>query len=243
MQTALQEFEEFDKAEWELDDLALGCQPFIEPIAPVNGKPVARQGYQRIKRAMDIVSAGALLLLLALPMLVIALAIRLESKGPVFFSQTRCGEKGRHFKFWKFRSMVSNAEGKKTALENQADKTSGIRFKMTVDPRVTKVGRFIRKYSIDELPQLWNVLKGDMSMVGPRPPLPEEVAEYSRYEFNRLSATPGITCTWQIGGRSDIPFDQQVEMDLDYIAAQSLMLDLTILVRTPLAVLAARGAY
>ena len=139
--------------------------------------------------------------------------------------------------------MVSDAEDKRKALEANNEMTSGVLFKIRDDPRITKVGRFLRKTSIDELPQLFNVLKGDMSLVGPRPPLPDEVRDYQRSDCRRLEALPGITCIWQVSGRSNIPFDQQVELDINYIRNQSLGLDLVLLLKTIPAVLFARGAY
>ncbi len=243
MPTALKNTPDFETNGWVLDEPPSDSRPSLALIrSPEMGSSNLRI-YPSIKRAFDIIASASLLVLFALPMLMIAIAIRLESKGPAFFTQTRCSTNGRHFRFWKFRSMVVNAEAQKAALADSADKTSAVRFKMTHDPRITTMGRFIRKYSIDELPQLWNVLVGDMSMVGPRPPLPDEVARYTPFEQKRLSVIPGITCTWQISGRSEIPFDQQVEMDIEYITERSLMMDLAILLKTPFAVIAARGAY
>jgi lipopolysaccharide/colanic/teichoic acid biosynthesis glycosyltransferase len=144
---------------------------------------------------------------------------------------------------WKFRSMFIDAEERKAALEAQNEMQGGVLFKMKDDPRITRVGRTIRRLSIDELPQLWNVLKGDMSLVGPRPALPLEVSQYSLEERDRLAAKPGITCTWQVSGRSDIPFDEQVVLDIDYIREQSVKNDLKLLVKTVPAVITGRGAY
>ncbi|MFT6037626.1 MAG: lipopolysaccharide/colanic/teichoic acid biosynthesis glycosyltransferase [Candidatus Azotimanducaceae bacterium] len=203
-------------------------------------KPRMTNLYTSSKRLFDVVLAVTGLLLLAPVIAVLGLLIKLESSGPVFFSQSRCGLKGAPFRFWKFRSMVVDAEARKTELMQE---TKGdLRFKMVDDPRITWIGKFIRKYSIDELPQLWNVLIGDMSLVGPRPPLPDEVAQYSAHAWHRLDVIPGITCTWQIGGRSQIPFPEQVELDLSYIRTRSLRNDFVILLRTSVAVLAARGA-
>jgi exopolysaccharide biosynthesis polyprenyl glycosylphosphotransferase len=199
--------------------------------------------YLAIKRAMDITAAGIGLLLLSPLLLLIALLIRLDSPGPVLFSQTRVGERGREFRCWKLRSMFIDAEDRKRDLEAQNEMQGGVLFKMKHDPRITRVGRFIRKASIDELPQLWNVLRGDMSLVGPRPAIPDEVAKYTPYERGRLAVKPGITCLWQISGRSDLPFDKQVELDIDYARSRSLGMDLDILLRTVPAVLTARGAY
>ncbi|MCK5525070.1 MAG: sugar transferase, partial [Thiomargarita sp.] len=168
-----------------------------------------------IKRIFDIIVSGIILLLLSPILLAVILWIRLDSEGPIFFLQKRVGKEGKLFTMWKFRSMYIDAEERKAAL---MEKTKGVsRFKMKTDPRVTRVGRFIRKFSIDELPQIWNIFIGDMSLVGPRPPLPDEVAKYTLDHFKRLNVTPGITCIWQVSGRSDIPFKEQVKMDLEYI--------------------------
>lgn len=199
--------------------------------------------YGRLKRAVDMIVAGVMLVLLAPLLLATAFVIRLESPGPVLFDQVRIGYRGRPFKFWKFRSMYRDAEQRRRQLEQANEMQGGVLFKMKKDPRVTVVGRFIRKFSIDELPQLWNVLVGDMSLVGPRPALPNEVARYSLQDRGRLDAVPGITCIWQVSGRSNIPFDQQVKLDLRYICFQSIRQDLKILLQTVPAVLTGRGAY
>lgn len=196
-----------------------------------------------MKRLIDIVVSGTLLLLL-LPLFgLVALAIRLESPGPVFFRQIRVGCQGRTFAMWKFRSMYIDAEQRKVALEALNEMQGGVLFKLKQDPRITRVGRTIRRLSIDELPQLWNVFKGDMSLVGPRPALPIEVSQYSLDERGRLNAKPGITCTWQVTGRSDIPFNEQVLLDIEYINQQSVRNDLKLLVKTVPAVISGRGAY
>jgi exopolysaccharide biosynthesis polyprenyl glycosylphosphotransferase len=201
------------------------------------------QGSYLLKRLFDIV-ASAVLLVLLLPVFVgVALAIRLESPGAILFRQTRVGRWGKLFTMWKFRSMYADAEARKAALMAQNEMAGGVTFKMKNDPRVTRVGRFIRKTSIDELPQLWNVLLGDMSLVGPRPPVPAEVDEYSLSDRRRLEVIPGITCIWQISGRSEIPFDQQVELDVQYIESQSFWTDLKILLKTVPALLFGTGAY
>ena len=219
---------------------------------PTNNKTIERYAkapvttdsslYLATKRCIDVLASGILLILLTPGMLIVAICIKLESKGPVFFFQERCGLHGKSFRFFKFRSMVGDAEARKTTIADQSDIKS-IRFKMALDPRTTRIGAFIRKYSIDELPQLINVLLGDMSLVGPRPPLPSEVAEYTPYQHRRLTVIPGITCTWQIGGRADIPFEQQADMDIMYIRTRSLWQDIRILIQTPLAVITAKGAY
>jgi exopolysaccharide biosynthesis polyprenyl glycosylphosphotransferase len=201
------------------------------------------RGTHVAKRLLDVVGAAVLLVLLAPFLALVALLVRLDSPGPVLFPQTRVGRFGALFTMWKFRSMYRDAEQRKAALLAQNEMAGGVIFKMKDDPRVTRVGRFIRKGSIDELPQLWNVLKGDMSLVGPRPPVPREVAEYTLADRRRLEVTPGITCIWQVSGRSDIPFPQQVELDVAYIESQSLWLDLVLLLRTVPAVLFSRGAY
>ena len=173
----------------------------------------------------------------------LAISIKIESPGSVFFSQTRLGRAGMPFKCWKFRSMFVDAEQRKQALLAANEMEGGTTFKMKRDPRVTRIGRFIRKASIDELPQLWNVFIGDMSLVGPRPPVPQEVAKYSAYDRQRLLVKPGITCLWQVSGRSDIPFEEQVGLDIQYIVGRSLRLDILLLLRTIPAVIFARGAY
>lgn len=206
----------------------------------------ARQGlhlYPAAKRALDVSVAMIGLALLLLPFVVLALLIRLDSPGPVLFSQVRIGRRGRPFRCWKLRSMYTDAEQRKAALLAVNDMPGGTTFKLRRDPRITRVGRLIRKASIDELPQLWNVLVGDMSLVGPRPPVPMEVAQYTARQRQRLSVKPGITCTWQVSGRSDIPFEAQVELDIDYIRKRSLSLDVRLLLATVPAVLLARGAY
>ena len=195
------------------------------------------------KRFFDMFVSGIILLVLSPFLLAVILWIRLDSQGAVLFPQTRVGKGGKLFTMWKFRSMYIDAEKRKAALMRNNEMKGGVLFKMKGDPRITPVGRFIRKFSIDELPQIWNVFIGDMSLVGPRPPLPSEVVEYTSYQRRRLEVTPGITCVWQISGRSDIPFVQQVEMDLAYIASQSFWNDIALLVKTIPAVLTARGAY
>ena len=195
------------------------------------------------KRIMDYLLASIALILLSPLMTMVAVLIKLDSKGPVFFKQQRVGHNGICFNMWKFRSMSVDAETRKEELLAENEMDNGVLFKMKKDPRITRVGRIIRKTSIDELPQLFNILLGEMSLVGPRPPLPNEVAEYRRSDYQRLDALPGITCKWQVSGRSDIPFEQQVEMDIDYIEHQSLWNDIVLLMKTIPAVIFARGAY
>ncbi len=196
-----------------------------------------------LKRSFDILISATLLLFLTIPALVMIAVIRLDSPGSAFFCQKRVGKHGRFFNMWKFRSMYIDAEQRKAELLANNEMDGGVIFKMRQDPRITRIGRFIRKFSIDEMPQLWNVFIGDMSLVGPRPPLPREVAQYTPYERQRLSVRPGITCVWQVSGRSDIPFKQQVEMDLHYISKQSFLFDIVLLFKTIPAVLKAKGAY
>jgi len=196
-----------------------------------------------IKRLFDILMSASSLIVLSPFLLIISLLIYRDSPGNVFFFQQRVGKNGKLFKMWKFRSMYANAEQLKAALMKNNEMAGGVLFKMKGDPRITRIGKILRKFSIDEIPQLWNVLIGDMSLVGPRPPLPEEVEQYTAYEFLRLAVMPGITCIWQISGRSDIPFPEQVELDLHYIATQSFWVDIVILLKTVPAVIIGRGAY
>ncbi|WP_258406589.1 WecB/TagA/CpsF family glycosyltransferase [Shewanella spartinae] len=195
------------------------------------------------KRLLDILGAGILLVLLTPLLLLTALLIRLESPGAILYSQQRAGLNNKPFTMWKFRSMYQDAEARLAALKASNEMDGGVLFKMKRDPRITGIGKLIRKASIDELPQLWNVLKGEMSLVGPRPALPSEVSQYSLSDRRRLSVKPGITCIWQVSGRSDIPFDKQVLLDVDYIYQQSLWADIRLLLKTIPAVLFARGAY
>ena len=195
------------------------------------------------KRALDITVSASLLTLLLPFFILIALLIRIESKGAVLFCQSRAGRNNQPFCMWKFRSMYQDAEQRLAQVQSENEMQDGVLFKMKRDPRVTVIGKFIRKASIDELPQLWNVLKGDMSLVGPRPALISEVKQYSQHDRNRLMVKPGITCIWQVTGRSNIPFEQQVELDIDYIYQQSVSADIWLLIKTIPAVLFARGAY
>jgi lipopolysaccharide/colanic/teichoic acid biosynthesis glycosyltransferase len=170
-----------------------------------------------------------------------AIAIKIDSSGPILFRQKRVGLNGRNFTLYKFRSMVKNAEKMREQIEH-LNEMSGPVFKIRDDPRLTKVGKFIRKFSIDELPQLFNVLKGDMSLVGIRPPISEEVKKYERWQRRRLSMKPGITCIWQVSGRNKVDFDQWMRMDLNYIDNWSLKLDFKLLLKTIPAVLFTKGA-
>ncbi len=198
---------------------------------------------QTAKRAFDFVAASLILLALLPLFAVVAVVIKLTSKGPVFYVCDYVGYRGRRFPGYKFRTMVADAEAKKVEL-NHLNHMKGPAFKIRDDPRITGVGKILRKYSIDELPQLWNVVKGDMSLVGPRPPLPEEWVEYKDWHRAKLSVIPGITCYWQINGRSEITdFDEWARLDLRYIDEWSLWTDLKILAGTVPAVLKGHGAY
>ncbi len=195
------------------------------------------------KRLMDIVLAILALVLGSPIFLLTAFLVKVTSPGPIIFSQVRVGKFGRHFKFYKFRSMYIDAEARKAELMKHNESKDGVIFKMKHDPRITPVGRFIRKFSIDELPQLFNVILGDMSLVGPRPPLPSEVRTYTLEERKRLNITPGITCLWQVSGRSELPFKQQMALDKEYIASRSAWKDFLILLKTIPAILTGKGAW
>lgn len=203
--------------------------------------PAHAVSYGVWKRAFDFTFSFFMLCLLSPIMLLIALAVKLTSPGPVFFRQVRVGRRGKHFRLIKFRSMCVNAEALRKEIEhlNEAD---GPVFKIKRDPRITPVGAFLRKYSLDELPQFINVLVGQMSVVGPRPPLPLEVEQYGERELRRLSVKPGLTCLWQICGRNDVNFDQWMEMDIQYLNTMSFQEDLRIVLKTIPAVLTGRGA-
>ena len=195
-----------------------------------------------VKRTMDVVGSGLGLVLASPLMLGAAIAVKVTSPGPVIFKQKRTGKNGREFYMYKFRSMYQDAEARLAELQalNEVD---GPVFKMTNDPRITPVGKFLRKTSIDELPQLVNILRGDMSIVGPRPPLPKEVAQYSDWDWGRLAVRPGLTCYWQVSGRSNLSFDEWMRLDLKYIEEQGLITDLRIILRTVVVVLKGDGAY
>ncbi len=193
------------------------------------------------KRVLDILGASAMLVLLSPIFLLAAIAVRLSSPGPIIFRQQRVGLGGRVFWFYKFRSMYVDAEQRKKDLEH-LNEAQGPVFKIARDPRITPVGRFLRVTSIDELPQLWNVLRGDMSLVGPRPPIPDEVRRYAPWHRRRLEVPGGLTCIWQVSGRCDIPFEDWMRMDLQYARRQSLATDLALLWKTVGAVLSRRGA-
>ncbi len=196
-----------------------------------------------IKRGLDILAGTAGLLALSPLLLTVIALIKLEDRGPIFFRQTRVGLRGRLFGMWKFRSMVMNADKLKDTLLAQNEMQGGVTFKMKNDPRITRIGKYLRKFSIDEMPQLYNVLQGDMSLVGPRPPVPREVQEYTVEDRQRLLAKPGLTCFWQVGGRSEIDFNGQVRLDVEYIKSQSVWLDIKLLFKTVPAVVFGKGAY
>lgn len=187
--------------------------------------------YKFSKRLLDIICSLFGLIILSPVLLIVAILIKLESKGPVIFSQKRVGLNGEEFKMYKFRSMVQNAEELKEKLVKQ-NEMSGPMFKMKEDPRVTKVGKFIRKTSIDELPQLINVLKGDMSLVGPRPSLPKEVEKFESWMLDRLNVKPGLTCYWQVSGRNNIDFEDWMKLDLQYVEDRNFLLDLKLIFKT-----------
>jgi exopolysaccharide biosynthesis polyprenyl glycosylphosphotransferase len=219
-------------------------------IRPVAGLPLLHveepefSGFRRVlKGVFDRSVAMVSILLLSPVFLVLAVSVRLGSRGPALFRQVRVGRDGSIFTMLKFRSMYVDAEARLAGLAGHSDHGDGILFKMRDDPRVTPVGRLLRKYSLDELPQLFNVLLGSMSLVGPRPPLPREVARYEEHVHRRLLVKPGLTGLWQVSGRSDLSWDESVRLDLYYVENWSLALDLAIIARTVWAVLQGRGAY
>lgn len=213
-------------------------------VAPPLTGPLRAPAFLPVtKRALDIAVAVPLLLLSLPVMAVAALATKLTDGGPVLFWQPRVGHGGRLFRFPKIRSMRLGAEALHPVPRAGTNRDGSVRFKLEIDPRVTRVGRILRKLSIDELPQLWCVLTGEMSIVGPRPPLPVEVRCYDDWARRRLDVKPGLTCIWQVSGRSDIPFSRQVELDLCYIETQSLWQDIKLILLTIPAVLSCRGAY
>lgn len=203
----------------------------------------AQVGYLFIKRIFDIVASFAALLILSPLFLVIAILIKLEDpQGPVFYSQFRVGRNGKKFRMYKFRSMCVDADKKLKDLLAK-NEVEGAMFKMKDDPRITKVGKWIRKTSVDELPQLWNVLHGDMALVGPRPPLPRETATYSEYDKQRLYVQPGCTGLWQVSGRNDVGFHEMVALDIQYIKTRNLWVDVKIMFKTVGIMIHPNGAY
>jgi len=202
-----------------------------------------RVGSGRVtKRAFDIVGSIAFLIVFSPLYLMLALLVKLESRGPVFFSQTRTGRLGEEFQMYKFRSMRLNAEAEFGKLLAQNQHAEGVTFKMKNDPRITRVGKWLRRFSLDELPQFVNVLQGGMSLVGPRPPTPREVSCYTPAHRRRLAVKPGLTCHWQVGGRSNIDFSGQVKLDVQYIESAGFWVDIKILIQTVRAVVAGNGA-
>jgi exopolysaccharide biosynthesis polyprenyl glycosylphosphotransferase len=226
----------------DVDHRRLRVRP-IGPFPVMYVEPVVRNGWRATaKRSFDVVIAGLGLLALSPVLALVALAVRLDSPGPVFYGQTRVGRGNRPFTIWKFRTMVADAEARQAELTelNQAD---GPLFKIDHDPRVTRVGRLLRRTSVDELPQLWNVLRNDMSLVGPRPGLPSEAVHWDAELRERLRVKPGITGMWQVSGRSDASFDEYARLDLYYVHNWSLLVDVAILARTVPTVLWSKGAY
>ena len=206
-----------------------------------------RLAYRTAKRVFDIVFSGCVLAVIAIPSLVLAAAIRIESEGNPFYSQIRVGQTRPDgslstFRMWKFRSMYKDADERLAELKEQ-NEIAGAMFKMKEDPRVTKIGKFIRKHSIDEFPQFLNVFFGQMSVVGPRPPLPNEVAEYTEYDLQRLAVKPGITGWWQVTDRNSTGFDGMVQRDLEYIARRGILTDLRIIALTVIEVITGKGAF
>lgn len=206
----------------------------------------SRLGYRFVKRVFDILFSVAVLIVALIPGLILALLICMETPGNPFYGQLRVGKVGAngnpaYFKMWKFRSMIQGADAMKADLMNQ-NEVAGPMFKMDGDPRVTKIGKFIRKHSIDEFPQFFNVLKGDMSVVGPRPPLPSEVDQYDEWAMQRLAVKPGLTGPWQVGGRSNLDFDDMVRLDLGYIVNRSVKTDLILIMKTVKVVFTGDGA-
>ena len=204
----------------------------------------AAQAAGRVARRAFDVAVASVGLAVASPVLVCAaVAVKATSPGPVFFRQVRVGRGGRHFAIYKFRSMYADAEQRRAQLESQNESRGGVTFKVKRDPRITPVGRVLRKFSIDELPQLLNVLDGSMTVFGPRPPIPSETAKYGSRERRRLEVTPGLTCFWQVQGRSDLTFDEQVSLDIAFIDTATVKDELRILAKTLPAVLTGKGAY
>ncbi|HEX2183929.1 MAG TPA: sugar transferase [Chloroflexota bacterium] len=226
-------------------DLTLGTLEVdqLAGIPLIGRREKALRGFNLLlKRVIDVVVSAAALLVLGPVLLVVAIAVKLDSRGPIFYSQERIGAGGRVFRIYKVRSMYVDADHQLERLR-QHNQAGGPTFKMKDDPRRTRVGRFIRKFSLDEVPQLWNVLVGDFSLVGPRAPIPREVEAYDEWHKRRLEVTPGLTGLWQVSGRSDVPFDEMVMLDLYYIENWSLALDLKIILSTIPAMLSGRGAY
>ncbi len=233
-----------DPSSWLFEEDQNAQERTAAPAAPRSARAMELLLMRRMplwKRAIDIVVSAMALMVLSPVFAVAALAVRLTSPGPVLFGQWRVGLGGRPFRMFKFRSMVIDAEQQQHKLMHHNEQEGPV-FKIRNDPRITPVGKFLRSTSIDELPQLWNVFKGDMSLVGPRPPLRKEVCQYETWQRRRLDVTPGITCIWQVNGRSQIPFTQWIRMDIQYIRSVSIFKDFSLLLRTIPAVLLRRGA-
>lgn len=203
----------------------------LERISEIATKEERSSLYEIIKRTIDIVISGIALIILSPVLLVVGICIKLESKGPIFFSQKRVGLNGEEFNMFKLRSMVVNAEELKEKLTSQ-NEMAGPMFKMKDDPRITNVGKFIRKTSIDELPQLFNILRGEMSLVGPRPSLPNEVKEFEPWMLKRLEVKPGLTCYWQVMGRNTIQFEDWMRLDVKYVNERNLWIDIKLIFKT-----------
>lgn len=214
---------------------------FVKEYSIMKERRKSRKGYFAVKRGFDIIASLCAMIVLSPIFLITAIAIKCEDRGPVIFSQYRVGIDGKLFKMYKFRSMYTNAEERLKELQEQ-NEADGPVFKMKNDPRITKVGHFIRKYSIDELMQLINVFKGDMSVVGPRPALPKEVETYNDFAKQRLKVKPGLSCYWQVSGRSNIGFDEWMQLDVKYINEMSILTDIKIILLTVPAVLNGDGA-
>ncbi|CAI6082012.1 hypothetical protein COHCIP112018_03504 [Cohnella sp. JJ-181] len=213
-------------------------QPYMEVVkTPLRGMNIV------LKRLFDILISAMLLILLAPLFAVLGLWTKIDSKGPVFFKQVRVGKNGVPFSMIKFRSMRTDAERLRERLDTSNEVSGGPAFKLKDDPRVTRTGRWLRKYSLDELPQLWNVLRGDMSLIGPRPPLPDEVAQYTNYHWRRMDVLPGMTGLWQVSGRSDLNFEEWINLDIQYIERWSIALEMKILLKTVPVVIRGTGAY
>jgi lipopolysaccharide/colanic/teichoic acid biosynthesis glycosyltransferase len=217
-------------------------EDMLDAVNPTEKGMTVSRGYLAAKRGLDIALCVPGLLALSPLFLFTALAIKIESPGPILFRQLRVGRAGRPFYCLKFRSMSADAESRKADLAH-LNEVDGPVFKIKHDPRITRVGRILRKYSLDELPQLINVVRGEMTLVGPRPPLPREVEQYDDWMLRRLDVAPGITCLWQISGRSDTNFEQWMRLDMEYIETRCFVKDVSILLRTIPAVLFGRGAY
>ena len=196
-----------------------------------------------IKRLFDILSSLIALIILSPLFLILIILVKIDSKGPAFYGHKRIGKNGKEFKVWKFRSMRQDSRPIEEILTQEQLEEWKRDFKVTNDPRVTRIGRILRKTSLDELPQLLNIVKGDMSIVGPRPPLVREVEQYNSYQMQRLLVTPGLTCFWQAYGRSDLSFDDWMDMDMKYIKRRNIFLDIKLIVKTVFAVIFKRGAY